>query len=107
MDALVAIDALDDLIHNAPNAFLSDDVKVDPDEVSDLLSALRAGLVEDIPDARRSVSWTIVDELERAVREGRAVRMGTRVRINADALYELLDRLRATVPDDIRRARGA
>ena len=106
MDALVALDALDDLIHNAPNAFLSDDVRLDPDKVAELLWHLRTGLRSEIHDAERSESWKLVDELETVVRDARPGRMDSRVRVDPDVLYEWLDRLRSIAPEEIRGSLG-
>jgi hypothetical protein len=91
MDALVAIDALDDLLHNAPGGFLSDSVRVDPDEVASLLAFVRAGL----PAGGEAIAT--LDQLEAEVRGGRPAAFGRGVRVNREALYELLDRLRASV----------
>ena len=77
MDVLVLIDKLDDLVHNARPVPLSDQVRVDRDEISDLLDQMRATIPEEIKQAR----WIVKErqemleeakrEAERVVREAR------------------------------------
>jgi hypothetical protein len=54
MDVLVLIDKLDDLIHNARPVPLTDQVRVDREEIYDLLDQMRATIPEEIK--RRSGS---------------------------------------------------
>ncbi len=58
MDVLVLIDKLDDMIHNARPVPLTDQVRVDREEIYDLLDQMRATIPEEIKQAR----W-IVKEL--------------------------------------------
>lgn len=76
MDVLVLIDKLDDLIHNAKPIPLSDNVRVDREEIYDLLDQMRATIPEEIKQAR----WIVKErqemlaeakrEAERIVKEG-------------------------------------
>ena len=76
MDVLVLIDKLDDLIHNAKPIPLSDNVRVDKEEIYDLLDQMRATIPEEIKQAR----WIVKErqemlaeakrEAERIVKEG-------------------------------------
>ncbi|MBI4898007.1 MAG: ATPase [Actinobacteria bacterium] len=76
MDVLVLIDKLDDLIHNAKPFPLSDNVRVDKEEIYDLLDQMRATIPEEIKQAR----WIVKErqemlaeakrEAERIVKEG-------------------------------------
>ena len=50
MDVLVLIDKLDDLIHNARPVPLTDQVRVDREEIYDLLDQMRATIPEEIID---------------------------------------------------------
>ncbi|MGA2470207.1 MAG: ATPase [Solirubrobacteraceae bacterium] len=77
MDVLVLIDKLDDLVHNAKQVPLTDQVRVDKEEIYDLLDQMRATIPEEIKQAR----WIVKErqemlaeakrEAERIVREGR------------------------------------
>jgi cell division septum initiation protein DivIVA len=77
MDVLVLIDKLDDLVHNAKQVPLTDQVRVDKEEIYDLLDQMRATIPEEIKQAR----WIVKErqemlaeakrEAERVVKEGR------------------------------------
>ena len=77
MDVLVLIDKLDDVVHNARPVPLTDQVRVDREEVYDLLDQMRATIPEEIKQAR----WIVKErqemleeakrEAERVVREAR------------------------------------
>jgi len=77
MDVLVLIDKLDDLVHNAKQVPLTDQVRVDKEEIYDLLDQMRATIPEEIKQAR----WIVKErqemlaeakrEAERIVKEGR------------------------------------
>src|SRR4029450_3493488 len=77
MVVLVLIDKLDDLVHNARPVPLTDQVRVDREEVYDLLDQMRATSPEEIKQAR----WIVKErqemlaeakrEAERIVREAR------------------------------------
>jgi cell division septum initiation protein DivIVA len=77
MDVLVLIDKLDDLVHNAKQVPLTDQVRVDKEEIYEILDQMRATIPEEIKQAR----WIVKErqemlaeakrEAERIVREGR------------------------------------
>ena len=52
MDVLVLIDKLDDLVHNAKPIPFSDSVRVDKEEIYDILDQMRATIPEEIKQAR-------------------------------------------------------
>ncbi len=52
MDVLVLIDKLDDLVHNAKPMPLTDQVRVDKEEIYDILDQMRATIPEEIKQAR-------------------------------------------------------
>src|SRR3569623_1746647 len=52
MDVLVLIDKLDDTIHNAKPVPLTDQVRVDKEEIYDILDQMRATIPEEIKQAR-------------------------------------------------------
>jgi cell division septum initiation protein DivIVA len=60
MDVLVLIDKLDDLVHNAKRVALTDQVKVDKEEIYDLLDQMRATMPEEIKQAR----WIVKERQE-------------------------------------------
>ena len=80
MDVLVLIDKLDDLIHNAKRTMMpgSDQVRLDREEIYDILDQMRATIPEEIKQAR----WIVKErqemlaeakrEAERLIAEGRA-----------------------------------
>ncbi|MGZ5360574.1 MAG: ATPase [Solirubrobacterales bacterium] len=77
MDVLVLIDKLDDLVHNARPVPLTDQVRVDREEIYDILDQMRATIPEEIKQAR----WIVKErqemlaeakrEAERIVKEAR------------------------------------
>jgi cell division septum initiation protein DivIVA len=77
MDVLVLIDKLDDLVHNAKPVPLTDQVRLDKEEVYDILDQMRATIPEEIKQAR----WIVKErqemlaeakrEAERIVKEAR------------------------------------
>ena len=77
MDVLVLIDKLDDLVHNAKLVPMTGQVRVDKDEIYDILDQMRATIPEEIKQAR----WIVKErqemlaeakrEAERIVREAR------------------------------------
>ena len=66
MDVLVLIDKLDDLVHNAKPVPLTDQVRVDKEEIYDILDQMRATIPEEIKQAR----W-IVKERQEMLGEGK------------------------------------
>src|SRR3954467_7178870 len=69
MDVLVLIDKLDDLVHNAKAVPLTDQVRIDREEIYDILDQMRATIPEEIKQAR----WIVKERQEmlaEAKREG-------------------------------------
>src|SRR5664279_3790092 len=60
MDVLVLIDKLDDLVHNAKPVPLTDQVRVDKEEIYDILDQTRATIPEEIKQAR----WIVKERQE-------------------------------------------
>ena len=77
MDVLVLIDKLDDLIHNAKTVPLTDTVRIEREEIYDILDQMRASIPEEIKQAR----WIVKErqdmlaeakrEAERVIQEAR------------------------------------
>ena len=60
MDVLVLIDKLDDLVHNAKAVPLTDQVRIDREEIYDILDRMRATIPEEIKQAR----WIVKERQE-------------------------------------------
>ena len=60
MDVLVLIDKLDDLVHNARTVPLTDQVRIDREEIYDILDQMRATIPEEIKQAR----WIVKERQE-------------------------------------------
>ena len=83
MDVLVLIDKLDDLVHNAKAVPLTDQVRIDREEIYDILDQMRATIPEEIKqahwivkerqemlaEAKREVDRLLAEAREQAVRE--------------------------------------
>ena len=86
MDVLVLIDKLDDLVHNARAVPLTDQVRVDKEEIYDILDQMRATIPEEIKQAR----WIVKERQEmlaEAKREAERIVKG--LRAISDFEYEL------------------
>src|SRR6266550_1790192 len=71
MDVLVLIDKLDDLVHQAKAVPLTDQVRIDREEIYDILDQMRATIPEEIKQARWIVKerQEMVDDARRQARE--------------------------------------
>ena len=106
MDVLVLIDKLDDLVHNAKAVPLTDQVRIDREEIYEILDQMRATIPEEIKQAR----WIVKErqemlaeakrECDRIVREAReqAVREASQTEI-----VKLAERQAQDIVDDARR----
>jgi vacuolar-type H+-ATPase subunit H len=77
MDVLVLIDKLDDLVHNSKPVPLTDQVRVDREEIYDILDQMRATIPEEIKQAR----WIVKERQEmlaEAKREAERIIKGAR-----------------------------
>jgi len=105
MDVLVLIDKLDDLIHNARPVPLTDQVRVDREEIYDLLDQMRATIPEEIKQAR----WIVKErqemlaeakrEAERVVKEARD--QSERL-ISSEEVYRQAERAAEEIIEDAR-----
>ena len=106
MDVLVLIDKLDDLVHNAKAVPLTDQVRIDREEIYDILDQMRATIPEEIKQAR----WIVKErqemlaeakrEQDRLLQEAReqAVREASQTEI-----VKLAERQAQEIIDDARR----
>src|SRR5918999_3426726 len=60
MDVLVLIDKLDDVVHNAKAVPLTDQVRIDREEIYEILDQMRATIPEEIKQAR----WIVKERQE-------------------------------------------
>ena len=106
MDVLVLIDKLDDLVHNAKAVPLTDQVRIDREEIYDILDQMRATIPEEIKQAR----WIVKErqemlaeakrECDRLIGEAReqAVREASQTEI-----VKIAERQAQEIVDDARR----
>ena len=106
MDVLVLIDKLDDLVHNAKAVPLTDQVRLDREEIYEILDQMRATIPEEIKQAR----WIVKErqemlaeakrECDRIIQEAReqAVREASQTEI-----VRLAERQAEDIVDDARR----
>lgn len=95
MDHLVAIDLLDDLVHNARYVPLTDQVMVRRDELESAVGQVRDLLPADL--RRRAEADGLLERLETLVRNAKPMPLGSTVRVDKGELYEILDRIRGLV----------
>src|ERR1043166_9731359 len=94
MDVLVLIDKLDDLVHNAKAVPLTDQVRIDREEIYDILDQMRATIPEEIKQAR----WIVKERQEMLAEAKREVD-----RLLAEA-REQAGRQADEIVDDARRS---
>jgi F0F1-type ATP synthase membrane subunit b/b' len=106
MDVLVLIDKLDDLVHQAKAVPLTDQVRIDREEIYDILDQMRATIPEEIKQAR----WIVKErqemlaeakrETDRVLQEAReqAVREASQTEI-----VKLAEKQAQDIVDDARR----
>ena len=73
MDVLVLIDKLDDLVHNAKPVPLTDQVRVDKEEIYDILDQMRATIPEEITKQAERAAEDIIEDARARERE---IRLG-------------------------------
>ena len=92
MDSSTAIDFLDDLVHNAKPVPLTDQVRLQRDELREAVAAIDAALAPDV--RRRAEAEGLLERLEAIVEGAKPVPLTEQVRFDKDDLYEVLDALR-------------
>ena len=76
MDVLVLIDKLDELVHNAKAVPLTDQVRIDREEIWEILDQMRATIPDEIKQAR----WIVKERQEML---GEAKREAERIVVEA------------------------
>jgi cell division septum initiation protein DivIVA len=84
MDVLVLIDKLDDVVHNARPVPLTDQVRVDREEIYDLLDQMRATIPEEIKQAR----WIVKERQEMLAEAKREAEVTKQAERAADEIVE-------------------
>src|SRR5512145_1532138 len=100
MDVLVLIDKLDDLVHNAKAVPLTDQVRIDREEIYDILDQMRATIPEEIKQAR----WIVKERQEmlaEAKREGDRIIQEAREQAVREASQTEIVRLAEHQADEI------
>ena len=105
MDVLVLIDKLDDLAHNAKTVPMTGTVRVDREEIYDILDQMRATIPEEIKQAR----WIVKErqemlaeakrEAERVVKEAREQQERL---ISDEEVYKQAERAAEEIIEDAR-----
>ncbi len=117
MDVLVLIDKLDDLVHNAKAVPLTDQVRIDREEIYDILDQMRATIPEEIKQARwivkerqemlaeakREVDRLLAEAREQAVREASQTEI---VKIAEHQAQDIVDEARRAGTRDATRDGG-
>ena len=106
MDVLVLIDRLDDLLHNAKAVPLTDQVRIDREEIFDILDQMRATIPEEVKQAR----WIVKERQEmlgEAKREADRLLAAAREQAGRDASHTeivmIAERQAQDIVDEARR----
>ena len=100
MDLLVAIDCLDDLVHNARAVPLTDQVRLPLDRLESAVRDVHDSLP---PDVRtRLEAEGLLERLDTLARDAKPVPLTEQVRFDKDELYEILDAIRGQIGPESR-----
>jgi hypothetical protein len=107
IDVLVLIDRLDDLVHNAKAVPLTDQVRIDREEIFDILDQIRATVPEEVKQAR----WIVKERQEmlgEAKREVDRLLADARDQAGREAsqteIVQMAERQAQDIVDEARRA---
>ena len=106
MDVLIAIDALDDMVHQSALVPLTGEAMLDPAEAIAAVRRIREALLTEHPGATEAFAGEL-EQLERRVSEAKPVPLSSLVRVRREDVFDALDRLRTELPEAIRRERLA
>jgi hypothetical protein len=90
-DAMLAVDAFDDAIREAPGVPFTDQVRLDRQQVGALLDRLRTTL--------RFGSSELTD-LEELIRRAKPIPLSDEIRLDREKVYDVLDRMRASFAEN-------
>jgi len=95
MDLLVAIDTLDDLVHNARAVPLTDQVRLKRGRLDEAFGQIQDALPLDV--RARAEADGLLERLDRLVTGAKPVPLTGDVRFDKQELYDVLDALRALI----------
>lgn len=95
MDLLIAIDSLDDLVHNARAVPLSDQVRMPRGRLEAAVRDVYDTLPADLPT--RLEAEGLLERLDTLARDAKPLPLTDQVRVDKDELYEILDAIRRLV----------
>ena len=108
---LIAIDALDDLIHGSPAVPLTDSVRLDEDVLRAAVGRVRSEATtlfgaEGDRDGSIGQLLGALEELDELVATAKPVPLASQVRVNKERVYDQLDRVRQALPTAIKERRS-
>lgn len=97
MDILIAIDKLDDTIHNAKPFPMTDQVRLNPEKLRREVEDVHSTLPHEA--RKRAEADGLLERLDVLIRDAKPVPFTQQIRIDKDQLYEVLDGLRHAIAD--------
>ena len=105
-DVLWAIDAVDELLHQARPVPLTDQVRVDKKTLSAKVERIGEALPLGVGRSSEADEFNaLLDRLRALLDASRAIPLTAWHRIDREAAYDLIDQLRATIPAYVKEAR--
>jgi hypothetical protein len=77
---------------------LTEQVRVERRDVQDIVVLIRAATRDEFGDAAKDV-LALVDRLDDLARDAKPVPLTRHVRVDREEIYDVLDRLRAAIPE--------
>jgi hypothetical protein len=90
-EAMLAVDAFDEAIHDAYGVPFTDQVRLDRGKAERLLERLRT----DLPRGSSTLS-ALCSELDELLRNAKPIPLTNEIRLDREAVYDILDRMRAS-----------
>ena len=100
-DTLIAIDEFDDMLHHGPAMPLSDRVRLKPEALAVAVARIREGCETVLAGKPGGCTLVAVARLEEVARDAKPVPLLRSVSVDKEAIYDCLDRIRASLPDDL------
>ena len=99
MDLLALLEELDERVFNAKMLPMTDQVRLDLEQVLAHVGRMRAQIPPELPP--ESGVRATVDGLEQLFREAQGVPLTDQVRVDKEGIYELLDGLRLAIVEEL------
>jgi hypothetical protein len=106
MEILVAIDRLDDAIHEARVVPLTDQVRIEKDRLHDAVAAIRSEADRTLGGDPTGPVYEAIERLELIAAGARPVPLTGQVRVDTIEVHEQLDVLRQLLPEALGERRG-